>query len=285
MDTVKTEIAKGEYIIGIAVILAALLVSAAIYISAGNLTDALAKKNFAVNVQQAAAAPAAAAGNNAAAPTQPTAPAAPTSASLNIPIAGEPFRGSANPGLVLVEYSDFQCPYCSRVNPTIDQIISAYGTDVKLVYKEFPLSSMHPNAEKAAEAAECAQDQGKFWEMHDAMFADQNGLDIAGLKAKAAKITGMDTTAFNTCLDSGKKASVVAADSQEGQNYGVGGTPSFYIMDTDTNANTDALMKLVESKVVDSVYKDPTTGKISVFVVGAQPFANFKQAIDAVLAK
>ncbi|VVB58538.1 Thioredoxin [Candidatus Anstonella stagnisolia] len=247
MADTKTEIAKGEYIIGIAVILAALLVSATIYIAAGNLTDALAKKNFAVTVQQAAAAaaPAVAAGNNAPA-------AAPAPAPVNIDVTGFPFRGGANAKVLIVEYSDFQCPFCERVNPTVSQILSTYGNDVKLVYKNFPLEQLHPNAEKAAEASECARDQGKFWEMHDAMFADQNKLGVADLKATAATL-GMDAAKFNACLDGGQKASVVSAEAQEGADNGVQGTPTFYIN--------------------------------GVQVVGAQPFSAFKSAIDAALAK
>jgi len=289
MTDTKNEVAKGEYVIGIAIILAALLVCATIYISAGNLTDALAKKTFAVNVQGGSAAAPSGAGANAGtgaqagAGTGATAPSEPTSASLSIPLSGEPFKGGASAGVSIVEYSDFECPFCSRVMPTLNQIFSAYGDKVNLYYKHIPLEQLHPNAVKAAEASECAQDQGKFWEMHDAMFADQSKLSTTALKATAAKISGMDTARFNSCLDSGEKTAVVASDAQEAASYGVSGTPSFYLLDTDTSADTSALMKLRDAGIVEAVYKDPTSGKLSVFIVGAQPFSNFKQALDALL--
>ncbi|MBS3069031.1 DsbA family protein [Candidatus Micrarchaeota archaeon] len=247
MADAKAEIARGEYVIGIAIILAALLISATLYVSLGNIVETIAAKSFAVNVQGTTGT-GAQGGGSPTAPTQPTKPTAPVA---DIDVAGRLFRGGANAEVLIVEYSDFQCPFCERVTPTVQQILSTYGDQVKLVYKHFPLESLHPNAVKAAEASECAADQGKFWEMHDAMFADQNKLSTTDLKATAAGL-GMDSTAFNACLDGGSKLAIVSADATEGSNYGVSGTPTFFI-----------------------------NGQM---VVGAQPFSSFKSVIDAELA-
>jgi protein-disulfide isomerase len=141
--------------------------------------------------------------------------------------AGFPTKGGQTAPVTIVEFSDFQCPFCSRLNPTLDQVMSTYGPKVRLVFREFPLA-IHNNAAKAAEAALCAKEQGKFWEMHDAMFKDQAGLAVDGLKAKAASI-GLDATKFNACLDSGKEADAVKADIQAGSDVGVNGTPAIFI--------------------------------------------------------
>ncbi len=164
-------------------------------------------------------------------------------------------EGSANAPVTIIEYSDFQCPYCGRFETDAYPQIKAQYIDTgkaKLIYKEFPLS-IHPNAEKAAEAAECAlaQGQAQFWKLHDQMFANQNSLTVDNLKAWAAQL-GLNAAQFNTCLDSGQMAAVVQQEEQEGQQAGVQGTPSFLI-----------------------------NGKL---VVGAQPFSAFQQAIDAALA-
>ena len=117
-----------------------------------------------------------------------------------------------------MEFSDFQCPYCSRLVPELDQVVQKYGNQVRLVFRQFPLT-MHPFAKKAAEAALCANEQGKFWEMHDAMFHDQQGLAVDALKAKAAAI-GLNTEHFNYCLDAGKYASGVNTDIEAGEAAG-----------------------------------------------------------------
>jgi len=143
-------------------------------------------------------------------------------------IEGKPFVGGADAGVVIVEFSDFQCPVCGRAYPVVKQVEAAYGDSIKLVYKHFPIRQIHPFAQKAAEASECANEQGKFWEMHDILFQNQNALDIASLKQYARDI-GLDSSAFNACLDSGSKVGAVAKDYQEGTALGVSGTPTFYI--------------------------------------------------------
>jgi protein-disulfide isomerase len=138
-----------------------------------------------------------------------------------------PAKGPATAPVTIVEFSDFQCPFCSRLVPTIEQVRAKYGDKVRIVFRQFPLS-IHPNAQKAAEASLCALEQGKFWEMHDAMFKDQQGLGVDGLKAKAAAI-GLKADAFNSCLDSGKFASKVAEDVAAGTKVGVSGTPAMFV--------------------------------------------------------
>ncbi len=140
----------------------------------------------------------------------------------------EHFLGSANAKVVMVEYSDFQCPACGAAEPTVQEIISAYGNKIKFVYRHFPLTNIHPNAQKAAESSECASAQGKFWEMHSKLFENQKALKISDLKTYAQQI-GLNTTAFNQCLDSGIAASAVKADFNEGIAEGVRATPTFFI--------------------------------------------------------
>ena len=160
--------------------------------------------------------------------------------------------GSGNDKVVIEEFSDFECSFCGRALPTVNQILDEYGDQVEFVYKHFPLTSIHPRAQKAGEASECASDQGKFKEYHDKLFENQRALEISNLKQYAADL-GLDTDKFNSCLDSGEKASVVNNDLQEGRQKGVSGTPTFFI-------NGQKL-------------------------VGAQPFASFKPIIDNQLAK
>jgi protein-disulfide isomerase len=138
-----------------------------------------------------------------------------------------PAHGPASAPVTIVEFSDFQCPYCSRLTPTIKQVEQKYGDKVRVVFRQYPLP-MHPNAQKAAEASLCALDQGKFWEMHDAMFGDQNSLGVDQLKATAAKL-GLNADKFNKCLDSGEKAASIQADQKAGSEAGVSGTPAMFV--------------------------------------------------------
>lgn len=138
-----------------------------------------------------------------------------------------PAKGPAGAPVTIVEFSDFQCPYCSRVNPAIAQAREVYGDNVRVVFRQFPLN-IHPQAQKAAEGSLCANDQGKFWELHDAMFADQRNLAVDQIKAKAAAV-GLEAESFAACLDSGKYASKVAADMAAGSAAGVSGTPALFV--------------------------------------------------------
>jgi protein-disulfide isomerase len=139
----------------------------------------------------------------------------------------DPFKGPKDAPVTIVEFSDFQCPYCARVGPTLKELEKRYGDKLRLVFRDFPLP-IHPQAPKAAEAASCAAEQGKFWEMHDALFANQKALDVAALKQRASEI-GLTAEAFAACLDSGKYADEWKADMDAAQSYGVNSTPAFFI--------------------------------------------------------
>jgi protein-disulfide isomerase len=138
-----------------------------------------------------------------------------------------PSKGPDNAPITIVEFSDFQCPFCSRANTTVDEVMKQYGDKVRLVFRHFPLS-FHQEAPKAAEASACADDQKKFWEYHDKLFANQGALKVDDLKKHAADL-GLDTARFNECLDSGKKAELVKKDMAAGEKVGVSGTPAFFI--------------------------------------------------------
>ncbi|KFE67178.1 DsbA family protein [Hyalangium minutum] len=138
-----------------------------------------------------------------------------------------PAKGPDNAPITIVEFSDFQCPFCSRAKVTVDEVVKQYGDKVRLVFRHFPLS-FHQDAPKAAEAAACADDQKKFWEYHDKLFANQGALKVDDLKKHAADL-GLDTARFNECLDSGKKAELVKKDMSAGEKAGVSGTPAFFI--------------------------------------------------------
>jgi len=163
----------------------------------------------------------------------------------------DPSKGPENAPITIVEFSDFQCPFCAKAAPVVQQIVDTYGDKVRIVYRDFPLSSIHPDAQKAAEAAECADDQGKFWEFHDLLYANQDKMSVNDLK-QFAKNLGLDSNTFDKCLDSGKHEVEVKKDMQDGINMGVTGTPSFFI-----------------------------NGQ---YLSGAQPFLEFQQIIDSMLS-
>ena len=142
--------------------------------------------------------------------------------------AGYPSKGPANAAVTIVEFSDFECPYCGGFYPTLKEIEKNYKDKIRIVYRQFPLTSIHPHALKAAEASMCANDQGQFWQMHDAMFTDQANLEVSDLKEKAAKLS-LNTGTFNTCLDSNKYAAIIKNEILEGAKVGVNGTPSMFI--------------------------------------------------------
>ena len=142
-----------------------------------------------------------------------------------------PTLGNANAPVTLVEFSDFQCPYCRAVAPTLKQVAEKFGDKVQIVYRQFPITSLHPFAFKAAEASLCAHEQGKFWELHDSMFGDQTKLAVSDLKQTARRL-GMDGKKFDGCLDSGRYVEQVQNDLKEGQRIGVDGTPAMYINGT-----------------------------------------------------
>jgi protein-disulfide isomerase len=190
---------------------------------------------------------------------QPTPSVVPTPGTVKIDTDDNPAKGSTDAKVTIVEFSDFQCPYCGRfVQQTLPQILSTYGDKIRFVFMNYPLSQIHENAQKAAEAGECANEQGAFWQYHDILFANQSALTVDNLKAYAVQL-GLDATKFNECLDSGRMAPLVQADmtvaEQAVKDAGLTsfGTPAFFI-----------------------------NGK---HLGGAQPFDVFKQAIDAAQAE
>jgi len=147
---------------------------------------------------------------------------------IDVATEGHPSRGPAAAPVTLVEFSDFECPFCGTLFPTLLRIERSYGDKVRIVFRQFPIAELHPNAPKAAEASLCANEQQRFWELHDAMFSDQQKLTLPDLKAKAAEIK-LDMARFNSCLDSGKFADAVKKDLVEGSRAGVSGTPGMFI--------------------------------------------------------
>ena len=162
-----------------------------------------------------------------------------------------PSRGPEAAPVTIVEFSDFQCPFCGREYPVIEKIMKDYDGKVRLVFRNFPLD-FHPFAQKAAEAAACAGDQSKFWELHNAMFSNQQKLAVDDLKGYA-KTAGLDSAKFDKCLDSGEKKTQVEADQKAGAAAGVSGTPAFFVN--------------------------------GVFINGAVPYDQIKQAVDRELKK
>ncbi len=137
-----------------------------------------------------------------------------------------PTRGEASAPITIIEFADFECPYCARATDTVEKVMAAYPGKVRLVFRHFPLS-FHPKAPKAAEASACADEQGKFWAFHDALFESQE-LELEAMKLQAARL-GLDAKKFDACLDTGRMLPTVKKDMAAGQVAGVTGTPAFFI--------------------------------------------------------
>jgi len=158
-----------------------------------------------------------------------TAEPAPEVAEVPAVSADDHIKGPENAKITLIEYSDFECPYCSKHNDTLNQIMEDYGDDVRLVFRHFPLS-FHPNAQSAAIASECAAEQGKFWQMHDKIFeANESGTMGIDAWKQAAQDMALDMIKFNDCLDTEKYADQITAQMQDALEAGVGGTPATFI--------------------------------------------------------
>jgi protein-disulfide isomerase len=152
----------------------------------------------------------------------------PETARVQVSIDGAPLRGLPTAPVTIVEFSDFHCPFCKRVISTLAQLESQYGEKMKLVFRDFPIESLHPGASKSHEAARCANDQGKFWEYHDMLFTHSPKLAPDDLKRYAGQV-GLDAAKFETCLSSGTHSAAVQKDLEEGKRLGITGTPAFFI--------------------------------------------------------
>jgi protein-disulfide isomerase len=161
-------------------------------------------------------------------------------------------RGDAKAPVTIVEFSDFQCPFCQKAEPILKDLLAKYNGRVKLAFLDFPMRSLHPQAQIAAEAARCADQQGKFWQYHDVLFTDQTKLDEAGL-AQSARSLGLDENSFQSCLKSGKFKAQIEHDVQEGTQAGVAGTPAFFINGISLNGVQPeaAFEKIINTELAD----------------------------------
>ncbi len=196
---------------------------------------------------------------------RPAAPAQPPQAApavAKVSVGQSPSLGKPDAPVTVVEFSDYQCPFCQRYfASTLPAIKNDYidTGKVRYVFRDFPLDSIHPQARKAAEAAHCAGEQGKYWEMHDTLFKNQRALMVENLKGFARDL-GLKVEEFNRCLDEGKYAEAVSEHLAAGSAVGVSGTPSFFIGKTSADGTMEAAV-----------------------LRGAQPIAAFRQAIDRLL--
>jgi len=172
-----------------------------------------------------------------------------------IATAGHPSRGPENAPVTIVEFSDFECPFCGALFPTIKALEKNYPDTVRVVYRQFPLTNIHPYAMKAAEASLCALEQGRFWQMHDSLFGFQQDLTIASLKLRATELN-LDVDAFGACLDSGRQAARIKQDMAEGAKAGVTGTPTLFVNGRVLLGNQPAeLRTLIEDELQRSAAK------------------------------
>jgi len=161
-------------------------------------------------------------------PAAAAATTAPQYVRYKIPTDGYPSLGPANAPITLVEFADFQCPYCRQwEQETYQPLLAAYPGKIRFVYRDFPLTSIHPNAMPAAEAAQCANEQDKFWPYHDKLFSSENLSD--DVYKQYAQDIGLDMTKFNDCLTNHKYSQNIQADSDFATNLGINSTPTFFI--------------------------------------------------------
>lgn len=146
----------------------------------------------------------------------------------NLPVGSSPVKGRKDAAVTITEFSDYQCPYCSRVQPTLKKVMEAYPDNVKIVFKNFPLSSIHPQAKDAARAAHAAGEQGKYWEMHDLIFKNAKSLNDEKFRALAVSLN-LDIDKFMADFKSGRYDRQIEEDIELGRSVGVRGTPTFFI--------------------------------------------------------
>ena len=170
----------------------------------------------------------------------------------DVPVDDDPILGPKKAEITLIEFSDYECPYCQKWhNEVFERLMDEFPGKIRFVYRDFPLSSIHPNAEPAAEAANCAFEQGKFWEFHDKLFGGELGLGASAYMQYAQEL-GLDMNKFEECFDSARYQQEVRADLEWATNLGVRSTPTFFLN--------------------------------GIPIVGAQPFEVFKQVVEKELA-
>jgi protein-disulfide isomerase len=170
----------------------------------------------------------------------------------DVPVDDDPFLGSEDAEITIIEFSDYECPYCRSWHAEVySKLLDTYGDQVRFVYRDFPLESIHVNAKPAAEAANCANEQGKFWDYHDKLFSMELGLSPEAYQEYATQLE-LDTDQFQECIDSGRYKEEIQADFDFAANLGVRSTPTFFVN--------------------------------GIAVVGAQPFEVFQQVIEKELA-
>ncbi len=155
--------------------------------------------------------------------------AAPAPFRAEVDTAAAPVRGSATAPVTIVEYSDFHCPFCRRVQPTLTALLEKYPGKVRLVYKHLPLDGLHPQARRVSEAAWCAGKQDKFWDFHDAVYADSGNDASDGTLTRYATTAGLDTAAFTACLANPEAKAAIQRDVAEGEALGLNSTPGFFV--------------------------------------------------------
>lgn len=207
----------------------ALGIGAALGVGALGVVGFLVLLPGAIKGQDAAPAPTNAAPVAPAPAPTPVAPPAPPPGPVNITVSDDDnIRGPKDAKVTIVEWSDFQCPFCSRFHPSLVQALAEYPKDVRWIYRHFPLESIHPNARPSAEASECAAEQDKFWEFADAMFAGQEKLGTAFYEETAGKL-GLKLNQFKSCVSSRKYEAKVRAQESAGLAVGVRGTPGSFV--------------------------------------------------------
>ena len=153
-----------------------------------------------------------------------------------VPTTGSPSKGSEDAPVTIVKFEDYQCPFCKQVQPTVTELLSRYNGKIRLVHKDLPLDSIHPESRQAAEAARCAHEQGKFWSYHDILYVNSPKASQEDLKSYA-KQAGLDLNAFEGCIVTEKFKAVVQRDLIDGAQLGLAGTPVFFINGREISGN------------------------------------------------
>jgi protein-disulfide isomerase len=169
---------------------------------------------------------------------------------VDVSVNGAPSRGSENAKITIVKFEDFQCPYCKAVQPNYQEVLKRYDGKVRLVHKDLPLDQIHPQARQAAEAARCAEDEGKFWEYHDKLYASSPKAAPEDLKVYA-KDLGLKQDLFDKCLTSGKYKAAIQKDVNEGASLGVTGTPTFFINGRELSGaqSVEAISQIIDEEL------------------------------------